>query len=241
MEVKADVNPVRLGTAGWNVPQSCKERVGGAGSHLERYARVFNATEINSSFHRPHRRSTYEKWASATPDDFRFSVKVPKSVTHSQQLARAELDRFIDESAGLGAKLRVLLVQFAPRKMFVEADAQLLFGALRERTSAALACEPRHASWFTPEVGAWLSERRIGRVAADPARVADADLPGGWPGLRYFRLHGAPRIYYSQYEEPFLLRLKARLGAASSSRETWCIFDNTAAGAALKNALDVLA
>ena len=124
MEELAHVKPeVRLGTAGWNVPRVWKERVGGVGSQLERYARVLNATEINSSFHKPHRRSTYEKWANATPDDFRFSVKVPKSVTHSSQLAQGELDRFIEESAGLGAKLGVLLVQFAPRKMFVESDA----------------------------------------------------------------------------------------------------------------------
>lgn len=232
---------LRIGTAGWNVPQSCKDRVGGAGSHLERYAAVLNATEINSSFHRPHRRSTYEKWANSTPDDFRFSVKVPKSVTHSNQLTRAELDRFIEESAGLGAKLGVLLVQFAPRKMFVESDAEILFGALREGTSAALACEPRHVSWFTPEVGAWLREHRISRVAADPARVPDADLPGGWPGLHYFRLHGAPRIYYSAYDRAYLGTLKSRLSAASSSGEVWCIFDNTAAGAALQNALDLLA
>jgi uncharacterized protein YecE (DUF72 family) len=230
---------LRVGTAGWNVSQGCKERVGGAGSHLERYAQVLNATEINSSFHRPHRRSTYEKWARATPDDFRFSVKVPKSVTHSSQLARYELDRFIEECAGLGAKLGVLLVQFAPRKIFVESDAKVLFGALQQKTSAALACEPRHASWFTPEVGAWLRECRIGRVAADPARVPDAALPGGWPGLRYFRLHGAPRIYYSAYDEAFLRTLKPQLAAGSASGETWCIFDNTAAGAAFGNALDL--
>jgi uncharacterized protein YecE (DUF72 family) len=242
MEEAVHVNAdLRLGTAGWNVPQVLKERVGGEGSHLERYARVLNATEINSSFHKPHRRSTYEKWANATPDEFRFSVKVPKSVTHSSKLAGVELDRFIEESAGLGTKLAVLLVQFAPRKMFVESDAEFLFGALRERTSAALACEPRHVSWLTPEVGAWLKERRIGRVAADPARVPNADLPGGWPGLRYFRLHGAPRIYYSAYDRAFLRTLRSRLSDGSTSSETWCIFDNTAAGAALGNALDLLA
>lgn len=230
----------RLGTAGWNVPQVCKERLGGAGSHLERYARVLNATEINSSFHRPHRRSTYQKWADATPDDFRFSVKVPKSVTHSPQLVPGELDRFIEESAGLGTKLGVLLVQFAPRRVFVESDAEVLFSALQDRSTAALACEPRHASWFTSEVSAWLNARRICRVAADPARALDADLPGGWPGLRYFRLHGAPRIYYSAYDGAFLRTLKRRLDFASSSGETWCILDNTAAGAALDNALDLL-
>ncbi|MCK1284360.1 DUF72 domain-containing protein [Bradyrhizobium sp. 44] len=235
-----DVKAVRLGTAGWNVPRSCKERVGGTGSHLERYAKLLNATEINSSFHKPHRRSTYQKWANATPDDFRFSGKVPKSVTHSPQLALTELDRFIEESAGLGSKLGVLLVQFAPRRIFVESEAELLFSALRDRSSAALACEPRHTSWFSDEVGAWLSERRICRVAADPARAPDADLPGGWPSLRYFRLHGAPRIYHSAYDGAFLRTLKTRLDAASSSGETWCILDNTAAGAALENALDLL-
>lgn len=237
-DVKAEL---RLGTAGWNVPQICKERVSGAGSHLERYARVLNATEINSSFHRPHRRSTYQKWADATPEDFRFSVKVPKSVTHSPQLLLGELDRFIEESAGLGTKLGVLLIQFAPRRVFVQSDAEVLFSALRDRSSAALACEPRHASWFTSEVGAWLSERRICRVAADPARAPDADQPGGWPSLRYFRLHGAPRVYYSAYDGAFLRTLKTRLDHASSTAETWCILDNTAAGAALENALDLLA
>ena len=228
---------LRLGTAGWNIPNACKEKVGGAGSHLERYARVLNAAEINSSFHRPHRGSTYEKWARATPDDFRFSVKVPKSVTHTAPLARDELDRFIHESASLGVKLAVFLVQFAPSKIFAESEAEVLFTALQEKTSAALACEPRHASWFTPEVDAWLREHRIGRVAADPARVPDADLPGGWPGLRYFRLHGVPRIYYSSYDEIFLRTLRSRLAARSGSGETWCIFDNTAAGAALSNVL----
>lgn len=65
-------------------------------------------------------------------------------------------------------------------------------------------------------------------------------LPGGWPNLRYFRLRGAPRIYYSAYDGAYLRALKARLGPASSSCETWCIFDNTAVGPALGNALDLL-
>ena len=67
--------------------------------------------------------------------------KMPKSVTRWSQLARGELDRFIEESAGPGAELGVLLVQFAPRKMFVKSGAEFLFRVLRERTSAALGCE----------------------------------------------------------------------------------------------------
>jgi len=104
-------NRIWLGTAGWNVPSTCRERVGSEGSHLKRYAQVMNAVEINTSFYRPHRRTTYERWARATPDAFRFAIKAPKAVTHTTGFACAELDRFLDESAGLGKKLAVILIQ----------------------------------------------------------------------------------------------------------------------------------
>jgi uncharacterized protein YecE (DUF72 family) len=225
-----------LGTAGWNVPASCRNKVGGEGSHLERYARIMNAVEINTSFYRPHRRTTYHKWFDATPDGFRFAVKAPKSVTHTPGLALAEFDRFINETAGLGEKLAVFLIQFPPGKSFTASEAHDLFEALQTRSPVALVCEPRHASWFTPEVEDWLAARRISRVAADPARVAGADQPGGWRGLKYFRLHGSPRTYYSSYDEAALRRVHELL-TSSQSAETWCIFDNTALGAAMENAL----
>ncbi|WP_376717380.1 DUF72 domain-containing protein [Bradyrhizobium sp. 62B] len=135
---------------------------------------------------KPHRRSTYEKCANATPDDFRFSVKVPKSVSHSSQLARSELYRFIEESAGLGAKLGVFLVQFATSQNFRRVRRGTPARHTARKHLSPLVCEPRHESWFMPEVDTWLGERRISRVAADPARVPDAGLPGGRPGLRYF-------------------------------------------------------
>jgi uncharacterized protein YecE (DUF72 family) len=76
------VVPVRIGTAAWSIPKKHAAPFPTAGSHLERYAAVFNAAEINSSFYRPHRAATYERWAASVPDDFRFAVKVPKAITH---------------------------------------------------------------------------------------------------------------------------------------------------------------
>jgi uncharacterized protein YecE (DUF72 family) len=73
--------PLRIGTAGWSVPSRYSGTIPAGGSHLERYARRLNAAEINSSFHRPHQRKTYERWACCTPANFRFSVKVPKTMT----------------------------------------------------------------------------------------------------------------------------------------------------------------
>jgi uncharacterized protein YecE (DUF72 family) len=75
----------------------------------------------------------------------------------------------------------------------------------------------------------------VARVAADPARAAGGDTPGGWDGLAYFRLHGSPRVYYSSYDEEFLVRLARR--ARGAPKPCWVIFDNTTLGAGTGNAL----
>ena len=93
-----------------------QRRRAGRRKHRERYARRLNAVEINSSFYRPHQRKTYERWAQSTPKGFRFSVKVPKAMTHEYSLADcgALLDRFAADVTGLGVRLAVLLVQLPP-------------------------------------------------------------------------------------------------------------------------------
>jgi uncharacterized protein YecE (DUF72 family) len=232
--------PFRIGTAGWNVPSLYLDRVPPGGSHLERYARHLNAVEINSSFYRPHRRATYQRWAQSVPDDFRFSVKVPKSITHEAGLADcgALLDRFVDEVTGLGKKLGVLLVQLPPKSAFKKRVTNGFFRDLRARIDTDVVLEPRHVSWFAPEVDDWLEERNIARVAADPAPVLGAATPGGRKALAYYRWHGSPRIYYSDYDAPALASLRRRL-EEDRARSVWCIFDNTAAVAALGNALEL--
>lgn len=229
-----------IGCAGWSLPGSERVHFAGTGSLLERYASRFSAVEINSSFHRPHRVTTYARWSASVPADFRFSVKIPKTITHGLRLQGADilLDTFLTESAGLGDRLGCLLVQLPPSLSFELGVARAFFSALRSRTPAPVACEPRHASWFTAEAEELLIESEVARVAADPARVPAAGEPGGWPGLVYYRLHGSPRIYYSAYEEEYLDALAIRLNAAE--RPAWCIFDNTVLGAATRNALDLL-
>ena len=231
--------PLWIGTAGWNVPSLYLDQVPPGGSHLERYGRRLNAVEINSSFHRPHQRTTYQRWAQSVPDDFRFSVKLPRAITHEAGLAGCDamLDRFVEEVTGLGDKLAVLLVQLPPGSALSKRIANGFFRALRARIDTDVVLEPRHASWFGPDVDDWLAKRRIARVAADPARVAGAGEPGGWSKLAYYRWHGSPRIYYSDYGAAALKGLKRRLEDRARDSSTWCIFDNTTSGAALGNAL----
>ena len=233
-------SPPRIGTAGWSVPSRYLNVMPPGGSHLERYARHLNAVEINSSFHRPHRTATYQRWAQSTPADFCFSVKVPKAITHEAGLVDCDvlLDRFVEEVSGLGDKLNILLIQLPPKSLFEIEVADRFFCDLRARIDTALVLEPRHASWFTPDVDDWLAQVRIARVAADPARIASAEHPGGWKGLAYYRWHGSPRIYYSDYDAAALAGLQQRLaGDRERGVPAWCMFDNTASGAALGDAL----
>ncbi|MCW2921625.1 MAG: hypothetical protein JWL76_1499 [Thermoleophilia bacterium] len=239
---------IRIGTARWNIPFDATAQVDPdrkrEGS-LTRYGRAFAASEINSSFYRHHRVSTYDRWALSVPLDFRFSVKLPKSITHDARLdvptSVPILDQFLEEVRHLRFKLGPILVQLPPSFAFEAGVVAPFFEALRARHDGLVACEPRHPTWFDPDADALLVEHRVGRVAADPAKVPEAAETGGWPGLAYVRLHGSPRMYYSSYEDDYLDALATRLRAlaAGAADDIWCIFDNTASGAALSNALDL--
>jgi uncharacterized protein YecE (DUF72 family) len=183
----------------------------------------------------------------SVPDDFQFAVKVPRTITHERRLAESGhlLDTFLGQCGELGPRLGPLLLQLPPSLKFDEPVVSAFLTILRERFGGAAVCEPRHASWFRAggeweahvDADALLAEYRIARVAADPAVVPCAAEPGGWEEMVYYRLHGSPRIYYSAYDDTALDALAAKLKAAARRCTVWCIFDNTAAGAAMDNAL----
>ncbi len=236
-----------IGTAAWSLPREVASAFPGDGHQLERYARRFACVEINSSFYRPHQVETYAKWAAMTPPHFRFAVKLPRTITHDARLrgTREPLRAFLDQSSGLGDRLGVLLVQLPPSLAWDARVARAFFALLRESWDGPVACEPRHASWFEPAVDRALARMRISRVAADPARVEAAARPGGWLGpagdgvgaLLYYRWHGSPRLYWSNYEPRWLEQQAERLAEWPAGAVPWVIFDNTAAGSATANAI----
>jgi len=232
-----------IGCAGWSVPSEYRAQFPQAGTHLERYAARFPAAEINSSFYRSHQLKTYARWAASVPEHFRFAVKLPRQITHQQRLLDAgpALDQFAGEVSELGEKLGPVLVQLPPSLGFETTIAQDFFAVMREYLTGPVACEPRHQSWFKPEPDRVLQEFQVARVAADPAPVAGAELPGGWSDLAYYRLHGSPRMYYSAYSPDFLSAM-AKTFKVNAERNipTWCIFDNTASGAATNDAMSLL-
>lgn len=225
---------------------SAVEKFPGEGSHLQRYARVLECAEINSSFNRSHRFEVYARWAAQASPAFRFAVKLPRAITHERKLrgARLPLQRFLLQASGLGARLAVMLVQLPPSHVFEVRPLRSFFGLLADLYNGAVVCEPRHASWFTPAADDWLARHRIGRVAADPARWPVAAVPGGWLGpagdgagaVVYCRWHGSPRTYWSSYDDAWLQARASEMQRWPAGADCWGIFDNTASGAAALDA-----
>ena len=233
-----------VGCASWSIPGALGDRFPGAGPHLMRYAARLPVVEINSSFHRPHRPGTYARWAAAVGPSFRFSVKVPKDITHGRRLVDVggPLGRFLDETAALGGRRGPLLVQLPPSLAFDADVVERFLVDLGARHGGRVVCEPRHPSWFETDAEELLVRLGVARVAADPAPVPAAALPGGWPGFVYRRLHGSPVTYRSSYDDATIAGVAGAMrDDVARGVESWCIFDNTASGAAAGNALSLTA
>jgi uncharacterized protein YecE (DUF72 family) len=167
---------------------------------------------------------------------------MPRTITHELRLRQSEVPMrgFLGEVASLGAKLGCILVQLPPSLALDKKDAMAFFSLLRQSTPVSIACEPRHPSWFTPLGNAVLRDAGIACVQADPPPAAGGECAGD-PGLLYIRLHGSPQMYYSAYDEAFLQDVASQMRLArKEKRDAWCIFDNTARGEAMPNALSLL-
>jgi uncharacterized protein YecE (DUF72 family) len=219
-----------IGTAGWSIPRTVAQHFPAEGAALARYASVFNGVEINSTFYRRHKPITFARWADSVPASFRFAVKFPKQITHVLKLKAAEdaSRLFLQDIAPLGEKLGPILCQLPPSLVFDPATAGAYLAFMRSVHSGEIVVEPRHTSWVTEEAVALLSRLAIVQVFADPSPIAASEART----QRYMRLHGKPKVYYSSYGDAELRAFETML-----STDSWCIFDNTASGAAIDNAL----
>ncbi|MBB6510610.1 uncharacterized protein YecE (DUF72 family) [Rhizobium soli] len=219
-------------TAAWSISKKVADRFAAEGSSLTRYASVFSGVEINSTFYRRHKPATLARWAAAVPDGFQFSVKMPKEMTHTRAMVdiAQPFETFLEDIAPLKEKRGPLLCQLPPSLAFNAATFEAAFKAFRDYDTGAIVIEVRHKSWTSVEALDLLRAYDVDRVLADPAQV--------WPPEdfitppRYVRLHGKPKIYYSSYSDNEITSFSKLLAP-----DSWCVFDNTASGAAIENAL----
>ena len=215
---------VFIGCAGWNLRKEFADCFPSTGTHLDRYASLLNAVEINSSFYRSHRPSSYGRWAASTPNHFCFSVKLPKQITHVNRLVNAGMliEQFRLETASLGNKLGPVLVQLPPSLAFELSICESFLDDLRAQISGPIVCEPRHPSWFEREADSLMQAYAIGRVAADPSIVPQAAETGGCQSVCYFRWHGSPHMYYSSYDDNALNELATSGAGRGRERPETC-------------------
>jgi uncharacterized protein YecE (DUF72 family) len=146
---------------------------------------------------------------------------------------------FLAQTDVLADKRGPLLLQLPPSLSFDGAVVTAFLDVVREVYDGPIVCEPRHVTWFSPAATSLLERYGVSRVAADPPLVPEATRPAGWPQVAYFRLHGSPRMYWSRYDEDAIRTLAATIGTMSTARKLWCVFDNTASGAAIENAWEL--
>lgn len=225
-----------VATAAWSIPKAFSDRFPTEGSVLERYAAVFDGVEINSTFYRRHRPETLARWAGSVPEDFRFGVKIPKAITHGKRLEAIEEDfaSFLGDISHLGCKLGPLLCQLPPNLAFDRKVAEPALALMRTRHAGEIVIEPRHPTWKSEDALDVLQGLAIHRVLADPPVIWNATDFDERP--RYLRLHGKPKIYYSAYSADEIRDFRELVAP-----DGWCVFDNTASGAATGNALAMLA
>jgi uncharacterized protein YecE (DUF72 family) len=234
---------VLIGCAGWGLSSANKHLFPEMGSHLGSYAAILPCVEINTSFYRLHRPETYARWRDSVPDSFRFSVKLLRTITHFKRLqdCKTDLAQFLETVSPLEKKWGCLLVQFPPSFQFPGTLAKEFFSLLRELVKTDIVCEPRHPSWFQEDIYKWMNTSGISYVEADPPVAGRYNAINQGQETQYIRLHGSPLIYHSSYSEDYLDQLACTLQMNyASGVSSWCIFDNTASGAAIDNAISLL-
>jgi uncharacterized protein YecE (DUF72 family) len=206
-----------------------------AGDWLAYYAKHFNAVELDTTFHAAPPPERFDRWAAATPDDFRFCPKLPRAITHDNPLSGggpATAD-FIRSARRLGPKLGVVLIQFAPTFEANQFDAVDRFlGTLP--TDVRFAVEVRHRSWGTPETLHMLHERGCAFVAAEYAqRAARVFATADFLYLRLIGVHGQFPKHEAEQVDP-ADRLAWWHGAVSAAlpkvKEIWGFANNDYAG-----------
>lgn len=203
---------------------------------LTLYSQAFNCVEINSTFYRKPTAKTLLKWAEETPDDFRFFIKIPKTISHEKRLkdCREEISEFcLHIQDHLKEKLSGFLYQFPPSFKNTPENISLILDSLD--FSYLNVIEFRHESWWRDEIFSLLKDRQIVFSGVSFPGNLPEDVIINHPGILYYRLHGTPVLYKSEYNEEFINHLAEKIKAGRQT--TFIFFNNTWGTAAVKNAL----
>ncbi|MEY8759983.1 DUF72 domain-containing protein [Chryseobacterium tongliaoense] len=200
------------------------------------YSQTYNSVEINSTFYRKPTLKTLVKWHDETPEDFRFFIKIPKPISHEKRLkdCQEEISEFCSHiQDGLKEKLAGFLYQFAPSFKNTPENIDEILNNLDSGFLNVI--EFRHESWWRNEIFDALKDKNIVFSGVSFPGNLPEDVIINHPEILYYRLHGKPVLYKSEYDEEFLNQLAEKI--KRSKKKTFIFFNNTWGTAAIKNSL----
>ncbi|MFD8302310.1 DUF72 domain-containing protein [Streptomyces sp. NPDC059690] len=228
-----------VGTSGWQYrdwrgvlyPAGCPTRL-----WLEEYAGHFATVELNNAFYRLPTRENFAAWRERVPPDFVVAVKASRFLTHIKRLRDPEepVERLMTHAAGLGDRLGPVLLQLPPT---LKADAGLLDACLDcFPPGIRVAVEPRHESWWTPEVRQVLQARGAALCWADVLSRPSTPLwrTADWG---YVRFHQGRARAWPHYGRRALETWVDRIAATWPAHDdVYAYFNNDPTGAAVQDA-----
>jgi uncharacterized protein YecE (DUF72 family) len=233
------LKPVHVGCSGWNYAH-WRERIYPKGLRpsrwLEHYATLFDTVEVNATFYRLPRREAVARWVEQTPEEFVFTVKASRYLTHLKRLTDlgSGLERFYEriEPLAVSPKMGPVLWQLPAN---FHRDDERLANALRVLPRGRHCFEFRHESWFAPEVYELLRGHGVALVIGDhPQRPFQThELTADWTFVRF---HYGKRGRNGNYSESELEEWRDRIAAWRRSVEVFAYFNNDWHGYAVKNA-----
>lgn len=203
---------------------------------LSLYAEVFNTVEINSTFYRNPTAKTLTKWYDETPDLFRFFIKIPKSITHQSRLSESkeEIAAFCNHiQSHLKDKLSGFLYQFPPSFKNNPENLDRIVNHLDFNFLNVI--EFRDRSWWQKEIFDLLKSIDVVFSGVSFPGNLPEDVIVNHPEVMYYRLHGKPVLYKSEYSTDFLDDLAEKI--SHSQQKSFIFFNNTWGTSAIKNAL----
>lgn len=202
---------------------------------FEYYCTQFNSLELNTTFYRFPTVEMLQKWYDKSPADFKFSVKAPRLITHYKQFNETETllnDFYTSVKEGLKEKLGTVLFQLSAKIIYSETLLNKIIHNLDSSFNNVI--EFRHESWWREDVFQKLSKQNISFCG-----VSIKDLPAeiiANSSTIYYRFHGIPKLYYSEYSSQHIKNFKDELIKKVNGKTVFIFFNNTATLAAINNA-----
>jgi uncharacterized protein YecE (DUF72 family) len=200
------------------------------------YAQHFNTLELNVTFYRFPTLKSLQTWHDKAPAGFTFSAKVPRTITHYKKFADTEttmIEFYAVLAEGLAEKLRCVLFQLPPSFTYSEERLQNVLAHANPAFQNVI--EFRHESWWREDVKALLGKNNIAFCGVSFPKIQFDDAVINTP-TPYYRFHGVPKLFYSEYDENFLQKIHWQISASPKAKEAFVYFNNTASLAALHNA-----